>query len=89
MARIDSDRPLTDVQERALEALSQLDHEEPGVFHSMMEEVSSRARARATDSTAQALKKHGLVEVRYRPPFYFSEARITDEGRAMLASMGD
>lgn len=90
MSRVSADRPLSDTQERVLIWLVDLAREDDEQrqgrgFH----QISRAPLVRGTDLTAQALRRRGLVEIRYRPPFFFTEVRVTDAGIALCDGMGD
>lgn len=83
------DRPLTDSQERALIALSELpDRYERGWHRAAEIRCSIVAGARLAASTWFALKRLGLVEC-HESSVTPLEVKITEAGHAMLAGMGD
>ena len=81
--RAGPDRPLSDAQERALAGLAR--RADAGEAWTRTYHV-----ARAV-TTVSALEQRGLVEMRPTNRRFGLdwEARITEAGRAMLASMGD
>lgn len=84
---------LSDRQEVALIALGDLDDREPGRWHShvplMVADQVGLFRRAARTNTLDSLVALGLAEERMGYPALRWERRITDEGRALLASMGD
>jgi DNA-binding PadR family transcriptional regulator len=73
------DRPLTDVQERALIALRDYNDTYGGDAWHKPQGTSK--------TTLEVLERLGFVRV--RTSMVTEVARITDEGRALLAGMGD